>query len=192
MRLTQAEIDELLSTRTTHRNTFQDDAVTFLRTSAETGGKYTLLHLAAEPGAGVPRHYHLHSSEHFEILEGALTVEVAKQPQVVLPGEQATAPVNTVHRWMNQGSSTVRALVEITPASEGFETGLPILYGLASDGRSGSNGVPRNPFVTAWIMELTDMRLPGISRVAGPVVHAMADRVRARGTDRQLKERYCH
>ena len=47
MRLTQAEIDELLATRTTHRNTFQDDAVTFLRTSAETGGEYTLLHLVA-------------------------------------------------------------------------------------------------------------------------------------------------
>lgn len=190
MRLTQAEIDELLATRTAHRNTFQDDAVTFLRTSAETGGKYTGAHLVAEPGAGVPRHYHLHSSEHFEILEGALTVEVAKQPQVVLPGEKATAPVNTVHRWVNQGSSRVRALVEITPASEGFEKGLPILYGLASDGLSGSNGVPRNPFVTAWIMELTDMRLPGVSRVAGPVIHALAQRARARGMDRQLEERY--
>lgn len=191
MRLTQVEIDELLATRTTHRNTFQNDAVTFLRTSAETGGEYTLVHLVAEPGAGVPRHYHLHSSEHFEVLEGALTVEVARQPHVVLPGEEATVPVNTVHRWINQGSSTVRALAEITPASEGFEKGLPILYGLAGNGRSTSQGVPRDPLVTAWIMELTDMRLPGVSRVAGPVIHALAQRARARGVDRELEERYC-
>ncbi|MUN63849.1 cupin domain-containing protein [Kocuria sediminis] len=191
MRLTQVEIDELLATRTTHRNTFQNDAVTFLRTSAETGGEYTLVHLVAEPGAGVPRHYHLHSSEHFEVLEGALTVEVARQPHVVLPGEEATVPVNTVHRWMNQGSSTVRVLAEITPASEGFEKGLPILYGLAGSGRSTSQGVPRDPLVAAWIMELTDMRLPGISRVAGPVIHALAQSARARGVDRELEERYC-
>lgn len=191
MRLTQAEIDELLATRTTHRNSFQDEAVTFLRTSAETGGEYTLLHLVAEPGAGVPRHYHLHSSEHFEILDGALTVEVAKQPHVVLPGEHVTAPVNTVHRWMNQGSSTVRALVMISPASEGFEKGVPILYGLTRDGLSRANGVPRNPLVTAWVMELTDVRLPGVSRVAGPLIHAMAERVRAQGTDRELEQRYC-
>ena len=191
MRPTDTEIDELLATRTTHRSTFQDDAVTFLRTSAETGGEYTLVHLVAGPGAGVPRHYHLHSSEHFEVLEGALTIEVAKQPRVVLPGEEATVPVNTVHRWVNQGSSTVRALAEITPASEGFEKGLPILYGLAGDGRSTAKGVPRDPLVTAWITELTDMRLPGISRVAGPVIHALAQRARARGLDRELEQRYC-
>jgi hypothetical protein len=103
MRLARAEIDALLAARTTHRNTFQDDAVTFLRTRAETGGEYTLLPLVAEPGAGMLR----------------------------------------------------------------------------------------NPFVTAWIMGLTDMRLPGVSRVAGPVVHAMADPVRTQGADRQLEERYC-
>lgn len=91
----------------------------------------------------------------------------------MLPGEEAAAPVNTVHRWANQGSSTVRALAQITPASEGFEKGLPILYGLAGDGVSTSRGVPRDPLVAAWIMELTDMRLPGVSRVAGPVIHAL-------------------
>ena len=39
MRLTAAEIGELLATRPIHRNTLQNDEVVFLRTAAETGGE---------------------------------------------------------------------------------------------------------------------------------------------------------
>lgn len=191
MRLTTAEIEKLLGERPTHRNTVQHDEVTFLRTSAETGGEYTLAHVVAEPGAGVARHYHLASAEHFEILEGVLTVQVAKRTQVLQTGESATVERTAVHRWVNQSSGTVRCLVEITPGAEGFEKGLQILYGLASDGRCWPNGVPRDPLLTAWLMEISDIRLPGLSRPFGPVLRAMAGRVRAQGIDRQLEERYC-
>lgn len=191
MRLTAAEIGELLATRPIHRNTLQHDEVVFLRTAAETGGEYTLLHIQAEPGSGVTRHYHQTYTERFDVREGALTVEAGGRTQVLMTGESATAPMNTVHRWANQSSSTVRFLVEATPASEGFEKGLQILYGLASDGLTFSNGVPRNVLHTAWLMEYSDIWLPRTSRPLGPLLRALAEKARAQGIDEQLLDRYC-
>lgn len=190
MRLTQAEIDELLAARTTYRNTLQHDEVVFLRTGDETDGEYTLLHTRAEPGAGVVRHYHRTYAERFDVLEGVLTVEAAGTTRVLVAGETTTAPMNTLHRWVNQGSAPVRFLLEATPASDGFEKGLQVLYGLASDGRTMPNGVPRNVLHVAWLMEYSDIWLPGISRPLGPLLHALADRARAQGIDRQLLEQY--
>ncbi|GEO94715.1 cupin domain-containing protein [Kocuria turfanensis] len=136
MRPTQAEIDELLATCTTHRNTFLGDAVTFLRTSAGTSGECTLVHLVAEPGAGVPRRHPLHSAEHFEVLEGgALTVEIARKPHAVLPGEDATAPVDAVHLWANQGSSTVEELALRVRARHPQATRLPFIGDDVDDSR---------------------------------------------------------
>ncbi|GGG64772.1 hypothetical protein GCM10011374_30560 [Kocuria dechangensis] len=43
-------------------------------------------------------------------------------------------PLDTMHRWANQGTGPVRFLAEIAPGHEGFEKGQQILYGLASDG----------------------------------------------------------
>lgn len=190
MRLSEAEIDELLATRTTYRNTLQHDEVVFLRTSAETGGESTLLHTRAEPGSGVVRHYHRTYAERFDVLEGVLTVEAAGTTRVLVAGESATAPKNTLHLWVNQGSAPVRFLVEATPASEGFEKGLQILYGLASDGLTMPNGVPRNVLHVAWLMEYSDIWLPKISRPLGPLLHALADRARAQGLDRKLLDQY--
>lgn len=191
MRLTTAEIDELLATRPIHRNTLQRDEVVFLGTHAETGGEYTLMHTQAAPGSGVTRHYHRSYTELFTVLEGVLTVEAGGSTQVLMTGETAIAPVNTVHRWVNQSSSQVRFLVEATPPSEGFEKGLQILYGLASDGQTFSNGVPRNVLHTAWLMEYSDIWLPRTSRPIGPLLRALAERARAHGIDQQLLDRYC-
>lgn len=191
MRLTAAEIGELLATRSIHRNAIQHDEVVFLRTSAETGGEYTLLHIQAEPGSGVTRHYHQTYTERFAVLEGVLTVEAGGRTQVLMTGETTSVPRRTVHRWANQSSARTRFLVEATPASEGFEKGLQILYGLASDGRTLSNGVPRNVLHTVWLMEYSDIWLPGTSRTLNPLQRVLADRARNKGIDQQLLDRYC-
>ena len=191
MRLTAAEIGELLATRPIHRNTLQNDEVVFLRTAAETGGECTLLHVQAEPGSGVTRHYHQTYTERFEVREGVLSVEAGGTTQVLMTGETATAPKGTVHRWANQTSRRTRFLVEATPASEGFEKGLQILYGLASDGLTFSNGVPRNVLHTAWLMEYSDIWLPRTSRPLVPLLRALAEKARAQGIDEQLLDRYC-
>jgi len=191
MRLSIEEIERQLATGTVHRNTLQNDDVVFLRTSAQTGGEYSLLHTLAGTGSGVVRHYHRTYTERFDVLEGVLTVEVDGKVQVLQAGETATAPMNTLHRWANQSSAWVRFLVEVAPGNEGFEKGLQIIYGLAGDGKSTPNGVPRNLLHTAWLMEISDIWLPWVSRPLRPVLHALANQARKRGIDRQLEDRYC-
>lgn len=46
------------------------DYATFLKTSAQTGGKHTLIEIEVAPGGGTIPHYHLAYSERFEVLEG--------------------------------------------------------------------------------------------------------------------------
>jgi quercetin dioxygenase-like cupin family protein len=190
MRLTREEIDEARGTRTVHRNPIERDEVVIVRTSAETGGQYTLLHAYAQPGAQVARHYHRSAAESFEVLEGVLTVENGGKTTVLQPGESDTVPKHTVHRWANQSTKPVSFLVEFTPGQAGFEKSLTIIYGLARDGHTLPNGVPRNVLQLALLMEIGDIWLPR-SAALGPVIRALAGMARKKGMERELEERYC-
>lgn len=191
MRLTGTEIDTLRSARTVHRNPVQRDQVVVLRTSKETGGEYTLMHLEAEPGATLMRHYHRSFDERFDVLDGTLTVEVEGRTHILHARDGVTVPVNTLHRWTNTGSGPARILIELSPGNPGFEKALAILYGLADDGRVMKNAVPRNFYHTALLMEWSDTWLPGPVRLLEPLARRAAARARRKGMDRQLEERYC-
>ena len=51
-------------------NPIFDDTVTFVKTSKETGGEYTLLEIQLSPGGGNPLHYHFDYEETFMAKEG--------------------------------------------------------------------------------------------------------------------------
>jgi mannose-6-phosphate isomerase-like protein (cupin superfamily) len=59
----------------------QKDYATFLETSAQTGGKHTLIEIEVAPGGGTVPHYHLAYSERFEVLEGELEVHLGPHPR---------------------------------------------------------------------------------------------------------------
>ena len=126
-------------------NPVQDDAVTFLETSEESGGERTLGELEVAPGGKVTPHYHLGYTEHFTVIEGRLTVRVGEVPRILGPGEELTVPIGTVHEWSNPGTGRTVAHIELRPGQPGFETSLRVVYGLAADGKVLKNGVPRNP-----------------------------------------------
>jgi mannose-6-phosphate isomerase-like protein (cupin superfamily) len=50
------------------------DYATFLKTSEETGGEYTLIEVEVAPEGGTELHYHKTYDEHFEVVEGTLEV----------------------------------------------------------------------------------------------------------------------
>jgi len=52
-------------------NPVQKDAATFLKTSEETEGEYTLMEIEIAPGGTKP-HYHKTYTESFEVIEGSL------------------------------------------------------------------------------------------------------------------------
>jgi quercetin dioxygenase-like cupin family protein len=69
-------------------------------------------------GGRSPRtHWHPTQREQFEVLEGALTVELDGQPPRILrPSETLVVPPRTAHRMWNASSGVTRVSWQVTPA----------------------------------------------------------------------------
>jgi quercetin dioxygenase-like cupin family protein len=169
----------------------QKDYVTFLETSAETGGARTLLEVELAPGGGNGTHYHRSFSERFEVVSGELSVEVNGQTYVLRPGESATAEIGDHHRFFNASDEDVVFRVELSPGNVGFERGLQIVYGMAEAGDLTQGGLPRSLGELALILELTETGMPGPLRLMNPVAGALARRARRKGVEADLVARYC-
>jgi quercetin dioxygenase-like cupin family protein len=172
-------------------NPVQKDYATFLETSASTNGKRTLVEVELAAGGGNGLHYHTTYSERFEVLEGELCVQVGKEKLTLKPGESATAPINTLHRFYNATSQPTRFLVELQPGSVGFEQGLQIAYGLAADGMTNKEGMPTNIYHLAVCFELTESMAPGIFALVAPLFRYLAARARRKGIQQELIRKYC-
>ncbi|SDS54048.1 Cupin domain-containing protein [Friedmanniella luteola] len=72
------------------------------------------------PGGRPPRtHWHPTQREEFEVLEGALTVELAgRPPRVLEPHETLVVPPRTAHRMWNASTEVTRAGWRVTPAQQ--------------------------------------------------------------------------
>ena len=125
-------------------NPIQKDHVTFIKTSAETNGAYTLVEVELANGCGVGLHYHKTYSEKFDCLEGEVQIVLGKQVHTLQPGRSATAEPHINHLFRNRSGKACKFRVELRPASRGFEQSLQIGYGLANDGLVKSNGFPKD------------------------------------------------
>ncbi len=68
-------------------------------------------------GKPPPTHWHPTQHEHFEVLEGELTVELTGEPARVLrAGETLDVPPRTGHLMWNAGAERARASWVVTPA----------------------------------------------------------------------------
>jgi mannose-6-phosphate isomerase-like protein (cupin superfamily) len=162
----------------------------FLETSEESGGARTLIEIELAPDGGNTPHYHLNYDEHFEVLEGALEVQLDEYSRILRPGERAVAYRTVLHRFRNPTNEPTKFLVELRPGHEGFEKAIRVAYGLAGDGMATANGAPKNPYHLALVFEWGEGRLPGIFTLAKPVFDLLAKRARRKGIDRELEDRY--
>lgn len=169
----------------------QKDAATFLETAAESGGERTLLEVELEAGGGNGLHRHRSYDEHFEVIEGELTVHLDGGVHTLGPGETATAPLGSLHCFSNASDERALFRVELRPGHRGFERALQVGYGLATDGRTNRTGVPRNPLAFALLLEWSDVEPSGAARGIVPVASKLAEMARRRGLDRELIARYC-
>jgi mannose-6-phosphate isomerase-like protein (cupin superfamily) len=172
-------------------NPVQQDAATFLETSAETDGERTVIEVEVAPGGGNALHRHVSYAEHFEVVSGRLLVEVGEGARALGPGDEATVPVDTLHCFRNETDQPVTFRVTLTPGQTGFERALQIGYGLAADGRCNDKSVPRNPYHQALLKQWSDIRLPGLTGRLEPLFSLLARRAKAKGVDRELVARYC-
>ena len=171
-------------------NPVQKDYVTFLKTSAETNGEYTLVEVELAAGGGVGIHYHKTYSEKFDCLEGQLGVQAGKTTHQLKPGETVTAQPLVNHRFFNSTKEMARFRVELRPASRGFEQSLQIGYGLAQDGQTDKKGFPKNKLALAWLFDISESNLPGWMSIFEFILRKQAKKARSIGLDKQLADKY--
>jgi len=145
----------------------------------------------AQGTSEMPLHYHLSYTESFRVQEGELTVTIGKQTHVLKPGDSATVPLGVPHSFANKSSQPVKAILEIKPGHQGFEDSLYILYGLAADGKSNKNGLPKSLTHTASAMIMADVRMVGVFSLMLPLLRLLARRAKKNGVERALLDTYC-
>ena len=118
-------------------------------------------------------------------------MQVGKDVRTLQPGQSAVAPVGSLHRWYNTSQQTATVRVELRPAGPGFEQALQIGYGLARDGLTNKQGLPKNILHMALLVEMSDTNAPGLFSTIAPLLHVLAKWARRRGIERELAERYC-
>lgn len=171
-------------------NPVQKDQVTFLKTSADTHGESTLVEVELSAGGGVGIHYHKTYSERFECIEGLLGVQAGKTIYQLKPGETVTAEPNVNHRFFNSSSAPTKFLVELKPASRGFEISLQVGYGLARDGQTNSKGLPKSALALAWLFETSESNLPGWRSIFEFILRRQTTKAKQKGLDKILIEKY--
>ena len=88
---------------------------------------------------------------------------MGKREMILNPGEAATVPISTVHRFFNPSDTEeMKFIGKFERGAEGFEKGLYIVYGLAADGLTGPDGVPTKLLHLAVFVTLSDTHLAGI------------------------------
>jgi quercetin dioxygenase-like cupin family protein len=183
---------EVLTTTYSRRiyNPVQKDAITFVQTSDESGGTQTILDMEVAPGGGNFLHSHSTFDEHFTVVSGEFGVQIGKEHFTLKPGASAVAPIGTLHRWYNTAEETALVRVELRPGSPGFERSLQIAYGLARDGLTNKQGLPRSMVHMALLVQLSDTNVPGLFSALVPILRLLAKRARRTGIERDLLERY--
>lgn len=168
------------------------DIVTFLQTSEETNGKMTEAEITLMPGGGNPLHYHKTYSETFQAIDGDLGVKLGKYKSKILkPGESYTVEPKAVHGFFNPTEKEIKFNVRLTPGHTGFENSLRIIYGLATDGLTDKNTVPKSIKHTAIVVCMSDMNLPGLFTFLFPVLKFIAKRAKKSGEEQKLIDTYC-
>src|ERR1700704_4819640 len=92
-----------------------NDSATFIKTSAETNGAYTLLQIDLGKSDGPPLHYHKTFSEKFEVKEGVLYLQIGKEKKRLVVGESVTVPAGTAHRFYNETDDMVKFHITFSP-----------------------------------------------------------------------------
>jgi quercetin dioxygenase-like cupin family protein len=174
-------------------NPLYKDTVTFVKTSAESEGKVSELEITLLPGGKNPIHYHKSYSETFTAMDGNVGVGLGKKEKKILKsGESYTVEPNTLHYWFNPTDREIKFKVEIKPGHEGFENSLRILYGMAADGMTDKNGIPKSIQHKAIVACMSDMNLPGVFTLIFPILKRIAKEAGISGVEQQLIDRYCN
>ena len=168
-----------------------NDTATFIKTSEETNGKYSLLEIELHKSDGPPLHYHNAFAEKFEVMEGKLYLQVGKQKYILKLGEQVTVAPGTPHKFYNLTNDKVRFKITLEPGHTGMENFIKIIYSLAADGLTNRKGVPKKFADLATILVMSDTNGTGLLTLLTPIIRIVAKRAKRNGTNQWLLDKYC-
>jgi quercetin dioxygenase-like cupin family protein len=160
----------MIRTGQTIENPATGERVTFVKTSADTGGELVEIEVVVEPdGYVAAAHVHPSQEERFVVHSGVLEMKLRKQTIVARAGDVILVPSGTPHRFENMSDEPARFTCEVRPAL-GFESLLETMFALANDGKTNRKGMPnplrlaviahahydtvRLPFPPAWMQRL--------------------------------------
>lgn len=167
------------------------DTITFLETTAETGGAYSLHKLTLMPGGKNLSHVHTGFDETFTAINGVVGIHTPEGDIFLGPRESFTVSKNQVHHFFNPGDDEISFLVRFSPGHEGMENALRILYGMASDGLTDKKGVPKNIYATAILMEMSNSYPTGLMSLMKTPLRYIAKKGRKKGIEKKLMSKYC-
>ncbi len=162
-----------------------DYTVTFLKTAAETNGAYELVQVELEPGGGNMWHYHRNFEEHFQVVDGAVTIGRNHREQLLQKGDSARANRKEMHFFRNDRNEKSVLLVRVSPAA-GLEKTLRVAYGLTNDGLM-ENDMTKNPWHMALLLGYSESYLEGMPAwFQEPLINSLARIAQWKGEDREL------
>lgn len=141
-------------------NPVTGERITFLRTSAETGGSLAEMELELSPTAALAaEHIHLRQEERFDVLDGLIRLRCRGEESLAGAGETVVVPAGAPHSWAPEGDAGARVRLTFTPGA-GIEEFFDEFFRLGREGRTDAKGMP-NLFVTARLGLAHEMYLPG-------------------------------
>jgi quercetin dioxygenase-like cupin family protein len=168
------------------------DVATFLRTARESNAKVSELEITLMPGGGNRLHYHKTYSETFTAVDGELGLRLGKnESRILKPGERFTVKPMQLHCFFNPTINPIKFNILIEPGHEGFENSLRILYGLAKDGLTDSQSIPKKLMHTALVVTMSDMNAPGFLTWIYPFLKWLASGTKAKNEQKRLLAQYC-
>ena len=140
-------------------NPVTGERITFVRTSAQTGGALAEMDLELSPTAFLAaEHIHLRQEERFAVVDGRIRVRCRGEESVHGPGESVVVPAGAPHAWAPDGGEGARVRLTFTPGAD-IEQFFDEFFRCAREGRTDANGMPPL-LVTARLGLAHDMYLP--------------------------------
>ncbi len=134
-------------------NPITGERITFLKTTRETNGELLRFEYVLPPRFYIPEHFHPRQEERHEVLSGSLRGRVGGQERNYREGERVVGPAGVPHAWQNPSSDEELRLVSELRPPLAFETILETTFGLARDGKTTKQGIPKNPLQIAVLAD---------------------------------------
>lgn len=162
-----------------------------VESARESGGQRSVLDFEVDAGGGVMGHFHDVHQERIQVLAGAIEVTVDGVTRQVRAGDTAVVEPGQPHLWRNPSESEVlRFRGTFTPGHAGFEAAIQVLFGLARDGQTRSNGFPKRLDDLALLVKWNRGLPSGPMRLFAPLLGWLARRAEASGRAEELLRRY--